>query len=85
MLVSPANRTRALSSGNEVLTARDSSSGRRIDSTPTTDHPLGEMKDSGPAAGWWGYAEGNPTLVGIVVAIVVVAAVIFMVRKYWKR
>ena len=43
------------------------------------------MKESGPAAGWWGYAEGNPTLVGIVVAIVLVAAVIFMVRKYWKR
>ena len=42
-------------------------------------HPLG------PAAGWWGYAEGNPTLVGIVVALVVLAAVIFMVRKYWKR
>jgi hypothetical protein len=43
------------------------------------------MKESRPASGWWGYAEGNPTLVGIVVAIVVVAAVIFVVRKYWRR
>jgi len=43
------------------------------------------MKEVGPAAGWWGYAEGNPALVGIVVAIVVLAAVIFMIRKYWRR
>jgi hypothetical protein len=43
------------------------------------------MKEPGPAAGWWGYAEGSPTLVGIVVAIVVVAAVVFVVRKYWRR
>jgi len=43
------------------------------------------MKDLGPAAGWWGYAEGNATLVGIVVVIVVVAAVIFVVRKFWRR
>jgi hypothetical protein len=43
------------------------------------------MKKPGPAAGWWGYAEGNATLVGIVVAFVVLAAVIFLVRKYWRR
>jgi hypothetical protein len=43
------------------------------------------MKEPRPAAGWWGYAEGNPTLVGIVVALIVVAAVVFLVRKYWRR
>jgi hypothetical protein len=43
------------------------------------------MNERWPAAGWWGYAEGNSTLVGIVVAIVVVAAVIFFARRLWRR
>jgi hypothetical protein len=43
------------------------------------------MLEYGPAAGWWGYAEGNPTLVGIVVAVVVVAALVFVGRRLWKR
>jgi len=43
------------------------------------------MKESGPAAGWWGYADANPTLVGIVVVIIVVAAIIFAVRRFWRR
>jgi hypothetical protein len=43
------------------------------------------MKDPGPAAGWWGYAEGNPTLVGIVVVLLVVAAIMFLLQKYWRR
>jgi hypothetical protein len=43
------------------------------------------MKEPGPAARWWGYAEGSPTLVGIVVVIVVVAAVTFLLRKLWRR
>jgi hypothetical protein len=43
------------------------------------------MKEPGPASGWWGYAEGNATLVGIVVVIVVLAAVIFFARKYRRR
>jgi hypothetical protein len=43
------------------------------------------MRDPDPAAMWWGYAEGNPTLVGIVVVIVVVAAVVFVLRKLWRR
>ena len=33
----------------------------------------------------WGYAEGNPTVVGIVVIIVAVAAVAYVARKLWKR
>lgn len=35
--------------------------------------------------GWWGYAEGNPTLVGIVVMIVAVAAVTYVLRRLLKR
>jgi hypothetical protein len=35
--------------------------------------------------GWWGYAEGNPTLIGIVVGIVVVAALAFVARRLWRR
>jgi uncharacterized membrane protein len=33
----------------------------------------------------WGYAEGNATLVGVVVVIVAVAAVGFVARKLWRR
>jgi hypothetical protein len=43
------------------------------------------MKEPVPAAGLWGYAEGNPTLVGIVVAIIAGAAVVFLIRKYARR
>jgi hypothetical protein len=38
-----------------------------------------------PAAGWWGYATADRTIVGIVVGIVVVAAVVFLVRRFWRR
>ena len=33
----------------------------------------------------WGYAEGNPTLVGIVVILITGAAVGYVVRRLWKR
>jgi hypothetical protein len=33
----------------------------------------------------WGYAEGNPTLVGIVVVLVALAAVGFIARRLWRR
>jgi hypothetical protein len=36
-------------------------------------------------ATWWGYAEGNPTLVAVVVALIVVAAVGFTARRLWER
>jgi hypothetical protein len=32
----------------------------------------------------WGYAEGNETLVGIVVVIVVLAAVAYVGRRIWR-
>jgi hypothetical protein len=34
---------------------------------------------------WWGYAEANPTLVGVVVVILVVAAVGFVLRRYLEH
>lgn len=34
---------------------------------------------------WWGYAEGNRTLVGIAVVLIAVAAVAFVARAWWKR
>jgi multisubunit Na+/H+ antiporter MnhE subunit len=37
-----------------------------------------------PAAAWWGYAEGNPTLVGIAVGLVVAAAIVYVVRRFWR-
>jgi hypothetical protein len=33
----------------------------------------------------WGYAEGNATVVGIVVVIIVVAAVAYVARRLWRR
>lgn len=34
---------------------------------------------------WWGYAVGNPTLVGVVVMLVVAAALGFVARRLWRR
>jgi hypothetical protein len=31
----------------------------------------------------WGYAEGNPTAVGFVVAVIAVAAVAYVARRLW--
>jgi len=39
----------------------------------------------GLGVGWWGYAEGNPILVGIVVAVVVIAALVYVGRRLWRR
>jgi hypothetical protein len=33
----------------------------------------------------WGYAQGNATLVGIVVVIIGAAAVAYVVRRLWGR
>jgi hypothetical protein len=33
----------------------------------------------------WGYAEGNKTVVGIVVVLVVLAALAFVGRSLWRR
>jgi len=33
----------------------------------------------------WGYAEGNKTVVAIVVVIVAVAAIAYVVRRFWSR
>jgi uncharacterized membrane protein len=33
----------------------------------------------------WGYAEGNATVVGIVVVLIAVAAIAYVVRRLWRR
>ena len=33
----------------------------------------------------WGYAQGNATIVGIVVVIVGAAAIVYVVRRLWRR
>lgn len=43
------------------------------------------MLEPHPASGWWGYAVVDRTIVGLVVAMIVLAAVIFLVRKLWRR
>jgi hypothetical protein len=32
----------------------------------------------------WGYAEGNKTVVAVVVVIILVAAIAFIARKFWR-
>ena len=34
-------------------------------------------------AAWWGYAAGNKTLVGIIVAVLVVLALGYLGRRWW--
>jgi len=46
---------------------------------------LATMRADALAMGWWGYAVGNPTVVGIVVLVVVAAAVAFVARRLWRR
>ncbi|HEX7700667.1 MAG TPA: hypothetical protein VF403_08100 [Kofleriaceae bacterium] len=39
-----------------------------------------------PALGaWGGYADGNSTLVGIVVVVVALAAIVYVTRNWWRR
>jgi hypothetical protein len=33
----------------------------------------------------WGYAEGNTTIVGIVVVVIVAAALGYVARRLWRR
>jgi hypothetical protein len=33
----------------------------------------------------WGYAEANPTLVGIVVVVVAIAAIAYVTRRWLRR
>jgi hypothetical protein len=40
--------------------------------------------ESRALASWWGYAEGNPTVVGAVVVIVVLAALIYVGQRLWR-
>ena len=43
------------------------------------------MLQLGPAAGWWGYAQGNRTLIGIAVVVIAIAAVAYVSRTWWRR
>jgi uncharacterized membrane protein len=33
----------------------------------------------------WGYAEGNSTVVGILVVLIATAAIGYVVRRLWRR
>jgi high-affinity Fe2+/Pb2+ permease len=33
----------------------------------------------------WGYAQGNATIVGIVVLIIGAAAIVYVARRLWRR
>jgi high-affinity Fe2+/Pb2+ permease len=63
MFVFPANRTRIVSNGNDVLIA-------------VSVQYRSEM---------WGYATGNPAVIGAVVLLVVAAAVAYLVQRWMKR
>jgi len=59
-----------------VLTGADCSRGGRIDSTAPTAHAQGTM---------WGFAEGNKTIIAVVVVLVAIAAVAYVARRLWRR
>ena len=46
---------------------------------------MGGVTPASAIAAWPGYAEGNETLIGLVVAIVVLAAIAYVTRKWWRR
>jgi hypothetical protein len=33
----------------------------------------------------WGYAEGNATIVGLVVIVIAIAAIAYVGRELWRR
>ena len=76
MFVAPAQRTRIPSSGNDVLIQPNCSPVAALTPPVVPFILLGKM---------WGYAEGNPTLVGIVVIIITGAAIGYVARRLWKK
>ena len=43
------------------------------------------MLETTMLADWWGYADGDRTLVGVVVVAVVVAALGYVLRRYLEH
>jgi hypothetical protein len=33
----------------------------------------------------WGFAEGNQTIIGVVVVVVALAAIAYVARRLWRR
>ena len=46
---------------------------------------MGGVRPANALAAWGGYADGNSTIVGLVVILVVIAALIYVGRKWWRR
>ncbi|HEY0255358.1 MAG TPA: hypothetical protein VGC41_27705 [Kofleriaceae bacterium] len=46
---------------------------------------MGAVRPAAEIAAWWGYAEGNATVVGIVVVVLAIAAIAFVTRRWWRR
>jgi len=45
---------------------------------------MGDVPGSAIAA-WWAYARGNQTVVTLVALLVVIAALAYLSRRWWKR
>jgi hypothetical protein len=43
------------------------------------------MHVSPVVASWWGYAEGNTTVVAFVVVVVAIAAIAYVARRLWRK
>ncbi len=56
--------------------------GGDVDSVGWPYHPGGVASHA--LAGWWGYAEGDPTAVGVVVLIVVLAGLLYVGQRLWR-
>lgn len=46
---------------------------------------LGVRPATDIAAAWWGYAEGNATVVGVAIIVLAIAAIAFVTRTWWRR
>jgi len=82
-LVAPEKRTRLSSRGKDELTARE------LITTPVVSrnqvrYALREMA-SMAGAQWWSYADGNETLLGVVVGVVAVAALLYVGSRVYNE
>ncbi|MEO6775264.1 MAG: hypothetical protein ABI467_20025 [Kofleriaceae bacterium] len=46
---------------------------------------MGGVMSASAIAAWPGYAEGNETVVGLVVGVVALAAIAYVTRRWWRR
>src|SRR5688572_18057871 len=83
MLVAPEKRTRLSSRGKDELTGAELIT-RPVVSRNQVRYALREMA-SLAGAQWWSYAEGNETVLGLVVAALAIGALVFVGSRNYNE